>query len=84
MKWKGYGIKGERAMQRKTHPGLAAGDNDSVHEAAVVENPLVGTAAGVLLLLLLFNLGGLTPDLTGTRERSVNLALWTKGNGFFF
>ena len=39
---------------------------------AVVENPLLSTALGDLLLLLLFDLGGLRLDLAGTGERSVN------------
>jgi len=57
------------------HPRLATGStNGGVHEAAVVENPLVGTTTGVLLLLLLLDLGSLAPDLASTREGSVNLA----------
>ena len=39
---------------------------------AVVEDPLLSTALGDLLLLLLFDLGGLRLDLTGTGERAVN------------
>ena len=39
---------------------------------AIVENPLLSTALGDLLLLLLFDFGGLRLDLAGTGERSVN------------
>ena len=39
---------------------------------AVVEHPLLSTALRHLLLLLLFDLGGLRLDLAGTGERAVN------------
>ena len=39
---------------------------------AVVENALLSTALGDLLLLLLIDLGGLRLDFAGTGERSVN------------
>ena len=39
---------------------------------AVVEDPLLSTALGDLLLLLLFDFGGLRLDLAGTGERYVN------------
>ena len=39
---------------------------------AVVEDPLLSTALGDLLLLLLFDLRGLRLDLTGARKRTVN------------
>ena len=42
---------------------------------AVVEDPLLSTALGDLLLLLLFDLGGLRLDLAGTGERAVNYNL---------
>lgn len=38
-----------------------------------VQETLLGTALGLLGLLLLLDLGGLRLDLTGTREGSVNL-----------
>ena len=38
----------------------------------VVEHPLLSTALRDLLLLLLFDLGGLRLDLAGTGERAVN------------
>ena len=38
----------------------------------VVEHPLLSTALRHLLLLLLFDLGGLRLDLAGTGERAVN------------
>lgn len=38
-----------------------------------VQKTLLGTALGLLGLLLLLDLGGLRLDLTGTREGSVNL-----------
>ena len=44
----------------------------AVNAPAVVENALLGAALGDLLLLLLFDLGGLRLDLAGTGERSVN------------
>ena len=42
------------------------------HSPAVVEHPLLSTALRHLLLLLLFDLGGLRLDLAGTGERAVN------------
>lgn len=42
--------------------------------ATVVFQALESTAARLLLLLLALNLGGVTLDLSGTCERSVNLA----------
>jgi hypothetical protein len=44
----------------------------SWYAPAVVENALLGTALRRLLLLLLFDLGALRLDLSGTCERSVN------------
>ena len=45
------------------------------HSPAVVEHPLLSTALRHLLLLLLFDLGGLRLDLAGTGERAVNYNL---------
>lgn len=54
------------------HLALAAG-HDDVHEAAGVCETLLRAALRDLLLLLLLDLGGLRLDLTGTRERTVDL-----------
>lgn len=54
------------------HLALAAG-HDDVYEAAGVGDALLRAALGDLLLLLLLDLGSLRLDLTGTRERTVNL-----------
>ena len=53
---------------------LLAEADDGGDEAAVVLDPLVGAAAGLLLLVLLGHLGGLPAHLPGTSQRSVNLA----------
>lgn len=45
----------------------------NVDEAAVVLEALERTSNGLLLLLRLGDLGGLTTNLTGTGERTVNL-----------
>jgi len=54
------------------HSPLAARERGDVHESAVVENALLGTTLGGLLLLLLFDLRSLRLDFAGTGERSVN------------
>jgi len=43
----------------------------------------VHSTGGLLLLLLLLDLGGLTLDLTGTGERTVDLALQAHGHGIW-
>ena len=55
-------------------------ENQSIHITryylpTVVEHPLLSTALRHLLLLLLFDLGGLRLDLAGTGERAVNYNL---------
>ena len=47
---------------------------------AVVENALLSTALGDLLLLLLFDLGGLRLDFASTGERAVNYMGFTGNN----
>ena len=49
--------------------------NEQQNAPAVVEHPLLSTALRHLLLLLLFDLGGLRLDLAGTGERAVNYNL---------
>jgi len=55
------------------HLSLAAGHSD-VDESASVQDPLLGTALGLLRLLLRLDLGGLRLDFTGTSEGSVDFA----------
>ena len=52
---------------------LLAEADDGGDEAAVVLDPLVGAAAGLLLLVLLGDLGRLAAHLPGTGQRSVHL-----------
>lgn len=52
-----------------------------VDEAADVLEPLEGAALGLLLLVLLLDLGGLATHLTGTGERTVNLTCEAGGEG---
>ena len=47
-------------------------NDDSRYSPAVVENPLLSTPFRDLLLLLLFDLGGLRLYFAGTGEGSVN------------
>lgn len=54
----------ERERERETTGG---------DETAVVLHALVGAATGLLLLVLLGDLWGLAPHLTGTSQRSVYL-----------
>ena len=68
----------EAAHTVNTWPRLA----EKQHNApAVVENALLGTALRDLLLLLLFDLGGLRLDLAGTGERAVNYMTSTTKRG---
>jgi hypothetical protein len=53
---------------------LLARANNDVDKAAVVQHALVGAAARLLLLVGLLDLRGLRLDLTGTCQRTVNLA----------
>merc|ERR1712078_976922 len=55
-------------------PALGAGANDHVDEAAVVLEALEGAPGGLLLLVLLVNLGRLPPNLPRPSQRTVNLA----------
>ena len=48
--------------------------SDFHYSPTVVQNALLSTALGGLLLLLLVDLGGLRLDLTGTGKRTVNYA----------
>ena len=52
---------------------LAAEGGDDVDEPPVVLDPPLGAAGLLLFLLLGLHLGGLTPDLTGTSQGSVDL-----------
>ena len=51
---------------------LSRGILQAIDSPAVIQNPLLSTTFGSLLLLLLFDLGGLRLDFAGTGKRSVN------------
>mgnify|MGYP003385438515 CR=1 FL=1 len=57
---------------------LATSGGDDIDESSVVLHALVGSASGVLGLLLCINLGGLVADLTGTSKRTVHLSTATQ------
>ena len=57
---------------------LAAGGSDNIDKSTVVLDSLLGTATCSLLLLLGLHLGGLVFNLTGTSQRSVDLAAASK------
>ncbi len=60
----------------RAHLLLATGTNDDVLEPPVVLQTTLGAAPDVLgLVRCLGDLGGLTANLSGARERAVNLAM---------
>lgn len=66
-------VREQSDVDEATRSSAHARQFHNTHYApTVVKNALLGTALGGLLLLLLFDLGGLRLDLTGTGERAVN------------
>merc|ERR1719460_1497670 len=63
-------------------PALSAGAHDHVHEAAVVLEALEGAPSGLLLLVLLVDLGRLPPNLPRPSQRTVNLACEARRSTF--
>lgn len=59
---------------KHSHSPLAPSERCDVHESAVVQEALLGTALWRFLLLLLLYFGCLRFNLTGSGERSVNFA----------
>jgi len=67
-------VTGGRLLLVGVRSLLLAEANNNIQEAFVVEKAMVGTAAWLLVLLLLLDLRGVVAHLTGTGQRAVNLA----------
>lgn len=67
-------IPGDLLFWVGVHSPFAPSECCDVHESAVVQETLLGTALWRFLLLLLLYFGCLRFNLTGSGERSVNFA----------